>query len=60
MAFRYATHLVCMKDGRIVAQGVPLRHCDASLISDVFEVECVVIEILRSGHRWSFRPLAGE
>ena len=49
LAFRYATHLVCMKDGRIVAQGVPRDIVTPSLISDVFEVECVVIEDPESG-----------
>lgn len=49
LAFRYATHLVCMKDGRIVAQGVPRDIVTPSLISDVFEVECAVIEDPESG-----------
>jgi len=38
-----------MKDGRIVAQGVPRDIVTPSLISDVFEVECVVIEDPESG-----------
>lgn len=38
-----------MKDGRIVAQGVPRDIVTPALISDVFEVECVVIEDPESG-----------
>lgn len=43
LAFRYATHLVCMRQGRIIAQGAPGRVVTPELIESVFDVPCVVI-----------------
>ena len=36
LAFRYATRLLVMKDGRIVAQGDPGEIVTAELIEDVY------------------------
>ncbi len=44
LAFRYATHLVFMKDGEIVAQGAPRDVVTAELIERVFGVPCRIIE----------------
>ncbi|WP_116950645.1 ABC transporter ATP-binding protein [Jiangella endophytica] len=41
-ASRYATHLVAMKDGRIVAQGEPGAVVTADLVDEVFGLSCVV------------------
>ncbi|MGC4153793.1 MAG: ABC transporter ATP-binding protein [Propionicimonas sp.] len=43
LAFRYATHLIVMKDGRIVAQGRPEQIVTADLIQQVYELPCEVI-----------------
>ncbi len=42
-AARYATHLIAMKDGRIVAEGQPAEIVDAALIQEVYGLECLVI-----------------
>ncbi|PZF84839.1 ABC transporter ATP-binding protein [Jiangella anatolica] len=41
-ASRYATHLVAMKDGHIVAQGEPAAVVTADLVEEVFGLPCVV------------------
>ncbi|WP_417215452.1 ABC transporter ATP-binding protein [Arthrobacter sp.] len=43
-AARYATHLIAMKDGRIVAQGPPADIVTAELVREVFGLQCLVIE----------------
>ena len=43
-AARYATHLVVMKEGRIVAQGDPGTVLTAELVHDVFGVKCRIID----------------
>lgn len=43
-AARYATHIIAMKDGRIVAEGAPRDIVTAQLVREVFGLECVVIE----------------
>ena len=43
LAFRYATHLVCMRQGRVIAQGAPGTVVTPELIESVFDVPCVVI-----------------
>ncbi|MFT4044305.1 MAG: ABC transporter ATP-binding protein [Gordonia sp. (in: high G+C Gram-positive bacteria)] len=43
-AFRYAGHLVVMKDGAVRAQGAPADIIDATLIEEVFALECRVID----------------
>ena len=42
-AARYATHLIAMKDGRIVAQGAPREIVTADLVHEVFGLRCVVV-----------------
>lgn len=43
LAFRYATHLVVMSSGRIVAQGDPREVVTPQLIEDVFDLPCQVV-----------------
>jgi iron complex transport system ATP-binding protein len=42
-ACRYATHLIAMRDGHIVAEGVPGEIVTAELFQDVFGLACRVI-----------------
>ncbi len=42
-ACRYASHLVAMKDGAIVAEGAPAGIVTAALIEEVFGLPCIVI-----------------
>ncbi|HWM08498.1 MAG TPA: ABC transporter ATP-binding protein [Solirubrobacteraceae bacterium] len=48
-ACRYATHLVAMRDGAIVAQGEPAEIVTAELVEEVFGLPCRVIEDPESG-----------
>jgi iron complex transport system ATP-binding protein len=48
-ACRYATHLIAMRDGRIVAEGAPSDIVDAALVEAVFGLPCLVIEDPESG-----------
>jgi iron complex transport system ATP-binding protein len=48
-AARYATHLIVMKDGRVVTSGVPSEIVTAELVEDVFGLPCLVIEDPVSG-----------
>ncbi|WP_440312635.1 ABC transporter ATP-binding protein [Leucobacter chromiireducens] len=48
-AARYATHLVAMRDGAIVAQGPPREVITAELVERVYELPCRVIEDPVSG-----------
>jgi iron complex transport system ATP-binding protein len=48
-ATRYATHLVVMKEGRVVAEGAPRDVFTAELVEDVFGLPCLVIEDPVSG-----------
>lgn len=48
-ACRYATHLIAMKDGKIVAEGNPSEIITARLVEDVFGLECRVIDDPESG-----------
>lgn len=43
-AARYATHLVVMKDGEVVASGAPSSVMTAELVREVFGLPCVVID----------------
>jgi iron complex transport system ATP-binding protein len=43
-ACRYATHLIAMRDGAVVARGEPAEVVDAELVEFVFGVRCRVIE----------------
>ncbi|MGX6448176.1 ABC transporter ATP-binding protein [Patulibacter sp. S7RM1-6] len=42
-ACRYATHLVAMRDGAVVAAGDPGEIVDAAMVEDVFGLRCRVI-----------------
>ncbi len=42
-AARYATHIIAMKDGRVVAEGPPHEIITAELVREVFDLECVVV-----------------
>ncbi|MEU4534552.1 ABC transporter ATP-binding protein [Streptosporangium sp. NPDC023825] len=48
-ACRYATHLIVMRDGRIVAEGDPASIITATLVEEVFELRCEIIEDPQSG-----------
>ncbi len=43
-ACRYATHLIAMKDGAIVAEGAPADVVTAELVEDVFGLPCRIID----------------
>ncbi len=42
-ACRYATHLIAMRDGTIVAEGPPAAIVTEQLIEDVFGLACVIV-----------------
>jgi iron complex transport system ATP-binding protein len=48
-AARYATHLVALRDGRIVAEGAPSQVVTAELVEQVFGVKSQIIEDPESG-----------
>jgi iron complex transport system ATP-binding protein len=48
-ACRYATHLIAMRDGAIVAQGEPAETVTAELVEEVFGLPCRVIDDPESG-----------
>ncbi|WP_199789090.1 ATP-binding cassette domain-containing protein [Streptomyces synnematoformans] len=48
-AARYATHLIAMRDGRIVAEGHPNDIVDAGLVERVFGLRCQVIDDPETG-----------
>jgi iron complex transport system ATP-binding protein len=43
-ACRYASHLIAMRDGKIVAEGKPSEIVTAELVEQVFGIACLVIE----------------
>ncbi|MDM7829740.1 ABC transporter ATP-binding protein [Cellulomonas edaphi] len=43
-AARYASHIIAMKDGRVVAAGAPTDVITPEVVQDVFSVPCRVIE----------------
>ncbi|MBT0772275.1 ABC transporter ATP-binding protein [Kineosporia sp. J2-2] len=43
LATRYATHLIAMRDGRIVAEGDPVRIVTAEMVEQTFGLKCRVI-----------------
>jgi iron complex transport system ATP-binding protein len=43
LAFRYASHLIVMKDGRMAAQGDPMEVVTAELVQEVFGLACRII-----------------
>jgi iron complex transport system ATP-binding protein len=42
-AARYATHLIVMKDGAIVAEGPPAEVITQEIVEHVFELPCIVV-----------------
>lgn len=48
-AARYATHLVAMRDGRVVAAGDPRRIVTTELVEEVFGLPCRIIEDPETG-----------
>ncbi|MGW4296356.1 ABC transporter ATP-binding protein [Micromonospora chersina] len=48
-AARYATHLVAMRDGRVVAAGDPRRIVTTDLVEEVFGLPCRIIEDPETG-----------
>ena len=49
LAVRYATHLIVMRDGRILAEGDPAETVTAALIEETFDLPCRVIADPESG-----------
>lgn len=43
-AARYATHLIAMKDGKVVAEGPPEEVVTVRMVAEVFGIDSVVIE----------------
>ncbi|MDO8209720.1 ABC transporter ATP-binding protein [Conexibacter sp. CPCC 206217] len=48
-ACRYATHLIAMRDGAVVAEGDPAEIVTAELVSEVFGLDCLVVPCPASG-----------
>ncbi|NUT34389.1 MAG: ABC transporter ATP-binding protein [Hamadaea sp.] len=48
-AARYATHLIAMRDGRIVAEGKPSEIVSAEMIEEVFGLRCRIIDCPETG-----------
>jgi iron complex transport system ATP-binding protein len=48
-ACRYATHLIAMREGAVVAQGKPAEVVTAELVEEVFGVRCLVVPCPASG-----------
>ncbi|MFJ8043882.1 ABC transporter ATP-binding protein [Kitasatospora sp. NPDC096147] len=48
-AARYATHLIAMRDGRVLAEGDPAEIVTAELVEQVFRLPCRVIEDPETG-----------
>ena len=42
-AARYATHLIAMRDGKVMAEGAPTEIVTAGLVEEVFGLKCVVV-----------------
>ncbi|MFC8454192.1 ABC transporter ATP-binding protein [Kitasatospora sp. NPDC057223] len=48
-AARYATHLIAMRDGAVVAQGAPADIITAGLVEEVFDLPCQIIADPQTG-----------
>ncbi|KWV32752.1 ABC transporter ATP-binding protein [Micromonospora rifamycinica] len=48
-AARYATHLIALRDGRVVAQGDPREVVTAALVEEVFGLPCRIVEDPETG-----------
>ncbi|MER7335717.1 ABC transporter ATP-binding protein [Micromonospora sp. NPDC000119] len=63
-AARYATHLIAMRDGRVVAAGPPREVVTADLVEEVFRLPCRVIDdpetgtplVVPAARRWAGAP----
>ncbi|MGO2469766.1 ABC transporter ATP-binding protein [Microbacterium gubbeenense] len=52
LAARYATHIVAMRDGSVVAEGAPSDILTPAIVRDVFDLDAIVLEDPETG-----RPL---
>lgn len=43
-ACRYATHIIAMRDGQILAEGAPAQIITAELVEEVFGLPCIIID----------------
>lgn len=43
-ACRYATHLIALKEGKIVAEGAPQKIVTAELIENVYGLKCMIVD----------------
>lgn len=43
-ACRYATHLIAMREGKVIAEGAPKDIVTAELIEEVYGLKCVIID----------------
>ncbi|WP_107658693.1 ABC transporter ATP-binding protein [Nocardia suismassiliense] len=48
-AFRYADHLIAMRDGRVIAAGAPREIATAELVQEVFALGCRIIDDPETG-----------
>ncbi|MFH8797360.1 ABC transporter ATP-binding protein [Streptomyces sp. NPDC017941] len=48
-AARYATHLIALRDGKVLAEGPPLEIVTAELVREAFGIECRVIDDPETG-----------
>ncbi|MFI9721991.1 ABC transporter ATP-binding protein [Streptomyces sp. NPDC052396] len=48
-AARYATHLIAMRDGRVVAEGTPAEVVTAERVEEIFRLPCRVIDDPETG-----------
>ncbi|MEV0113777.1 ABC transporter ATP-binding protein [Streptomyces sp. NPDC050844] len=48
-AARYATHLIALRDGEVVAEGAPSDIVTAELVRDTFGMDCQIIDDPESG-----------
>jgi iron complex transport system ATP-binding protein len=48
-ACRYATHLIAMRDGAVIAQGAPAEIVTAELVEQAFGLKCLVVPCPASG-----------
>jgi iron complex transport system ATP-binding protein len=48
-AARYATHLIALRGGKVIAQGAPNEIVTAELVEEVFNLRCQVIDDPETG-----------
>ncbi|MDG4862098.1 ABC transporter ATP-binding protein [Streptomyces sp. T-3] len=48
-AARYATHLIALRDGKVVAEGAPSEIVTAELVEEVFQLPCQIIDDPETG-----------